>query len=339
MQEKPKEEQQQEGGRPTGEHRWWWRLPGAAMSPPPSSSSSSPSDGTHDPTHNTRVADWALRGAAEPTATGETAPVSAEEEQPLTVKAPVDADEYLPPTIQPGGGKLIRSSRSSSSSVLLEQMERFLERHPTVAERLRPLSPSFAEWSPGRWQRGAPSSEGWRKWVRRSFYILIVLAFIVVARSVHQLTVQEKIRRERDESMMVSRVALELEGKALRTAVMANAGLMALNVVLAVRGVKIWHLLQRVGFENWIRSFRRAGGVARVLNLPIVGIRQAVRLPFRPLEAMAARAAAREAAAREAARRGPLTWSLKKVSGVAEYAENKVWGTVSFVEKKVRGVG
>jgi hypothetical protein len=291
---------------------------------------------SEDPTYNTRVVDWAIRGAQEASlaaATGTTA-ASFPYEQPLTVATP-ESDEYLPPTITPGGGQLQRSSRSSSSSVLLEQMERFLERHPSVADRLRPLSPSFESWSPGRWQ-GA-SSNRWRQWVRRSFYVLIVIAFIVVSRSVHQLSVQEKIRRERDEVMLVNRGQIDASSKALRTAVVANAGLMALNIVLAVRGVKIWHLLQRVGFEGWIQSFRRAGGVARVLNLATMPVRQAVRLPFRPLEAMAARAAAREAAAREAARRGPLTWSLKKAAGVAEYAERNVWSAVSKIDQKVRG--
>ena len=134
---------------------------------------------------------------------------------------------------------------------------------------------------------------------------------------------------------------------AVRTAVAGNFALMALNVVMAVRGVQIWHLLQRVGFEGWIHTIASqlpwTRRVARVFNVATMPVRQALRplrAPFRPLGAWRAAAVQREVAAREAAaaaaRMGPFTYAMKKTFGIVSLAERKAWGVLSFADRKFR---
>lgn len=215
-------------------------------------------------------------------------------------------------------------------------MTTILARHPSFVEildRARALSPPGAARI---WEAGAPSQFGYRKYVRRSFYVLIVLVLAFVSYQLHELIVIENERVAREVELELRRIEMEQNSRALRTAVVGNLGLMGLNVFIAVRGVKIWHLLQRVGVENWIRTIasqlpwtRRVGAVLRVGSYPL---RAAIR-PFRaPFAAVRAREAARlreaaEAAAR--ARAGPITKTLRAVSG-------SVKDTASFAEGKMR---
>ena len=132
-----------------------------------------------------------------------------------------------------------------------------------------------------------------------------------------------------------------VEHRALRTSVAVNVGLIVVNVVLAVRGVQIWHLLQRVGFEGWIHTIRThlpwTRRVSRVFTWVTMPVRRAVRSVRVPLrQAALARAAAAERSAllsaeREAAARAArLPWRV---------LSRKVWSTVCFVDRRTGGLG
>lgn len=153
----------------------------------------------------------------------------------------------------------------------------------------------------------------------------------------------ELVRHGMQERLRENERALRLRGerRAMQTSLAVNGGLIILNCVLAVRGVQIWHLLQRVGFEGWVRTLashlpwtRRVSWVVNAATRPV---RQALRpagaalrLPFRQAAAIraAAERASLEAAEREAAAR--LPWHI---------ASRKVWDTLCFVDRKTGGIG
>ena len=193
-----------------------------------------------------------------------------------------------------------------------------------------------------QWSAGAPAREGWRKIGRRSFYVIVALALLYISRRLHELQLIER-QRQRDEAAAM----LHASQLSVRTAAAGNLALMALNVVLAVRGVQIWALLQRVGFDGWIRTIalhapwtRR---MARVVNVATMPVRQAMRplwLPFKPIGHWRAQAALRAELQREAAAKaaqvGPLTFTLRKSFGMLDAAQREAWGVLSMIDRKVR---
>lgn len=192
---------------------------------------------------------------------------------------------------------------------------------------------------------------------RRSFYVLVVVALLAVALKLHELTRQEAARVQADAELARARSRTAVAERALRSAVAGNVALMGLNVVLAVRGVQIWHLLQRVGVEGWIHTIaanlpwtRRVARGWQVLTMPVRKSASALRLPFRPIAAWQQRQvqrAAVEQLAREAAERalrgGPLTNAARILTrqawSTASHVDRKVWeitrGVFSFVTSKV----
>ena len=234
-------------------------------------------------------------------------------------------------------------SPGRASKQMLLEMAAFLERHPSFSVALRDrLSPS-KQWSGStleKWAGLAPSVAGWRKHVRRLFYVLIVMALLVISKQMHDLQELEGLRqREEDEQHL-------LESQlAVRTAVVGNFALMALNIVLAVRGVQIWHLLQRVGFEGWIQTIASqlpwTRRVARVVNVATLPVRQALR-PLRAPFTMrkAARDAAAAAATASSRGEGPVTFTMRKGLGAVSFIERKTYdtwkGTFSFVERNAK---
>ena len=139
------------------------------------------------------------------------------------------------------------------------------------------------------------------------------------------------------------KLEMEQNSRALRTAVVGNLGLMGLNVFIAVRGVKIWHLLQRVGVENWIRTIASqlpwTRRFVRVINVGTYPVRQVLR-PFRLLGGGLRARQLREIAAREAAERArarnPVHMAYRSVKGVSKFAEKKTWETLGFAENSLR---
>ena len=66
------------------------------------------------------------------------------------------------------------------------------------------------------------------------------------------------------------------------TVAMIQAGVIVANIVLAVRGMFIWHMIERVGVVSWINRIRPHAEVtittARLLNQGTAPFRRAVRL-------------------------------------------------------------
>lgn len=197
-----------------------------------------------------------------------------------------------------------------------------------------------------QWAAGTPRGGKLRKYGRYAFRVLVACALLFITRRLHQL---QQIERERQlEEAAAHKVATQL---AMRTAVAGNFALMFLNVVLAVRGVQIWHLLQRVGFEGWIHTIASHAPwtrrVARVVNVATMPVRQALRplrMPLRPISHWRAQAAMRAQLEREAALRaarpGLFTWAFRKGYGVSrefvQVAQRETWSILSFVDRKCR---
>ena len=133
-----------------------------------------------------------------------------------------------------------------------------------------------------------------RKRARGSFLFSVLGERQRGVETAQQIMKENEQLRSRSEQLVASK-------HELRSAVAGNVLLMALNVVFAVRGVRIWALLQRVGFEGWIHAIRAqlpwTRRVSRVVSWTTLPFRSAVRsvqFPFR--QAAAVRAAAAERA-------------------------------------------
>ena len=272
----------------------------------------------------------------------------------------------------------------NSSQAMLNEMAAFLQRHPSMAESLRDkvwpssscrmcmcgaclcacvdvwtrsicpglterrvmmmmLPPLCSQMSPSKqWGNGAPARGLVRKYGRYAFRVLVALMLLLITRRLHQLQLIERERQLAEAA--ANRHATQL---AVRTAVAGNFALMALNVFLAVRGVQIWHLLQRVGFEGWIHTIayhapwtRRVARVMNVATMPVRHALRPLRMPLRPIGQWRAQAALRAQLEREAARRaahpGLFTYSVRKGLSLMQKAKREAWGVFSFVDRKVR---
>ena len=188
------------------------------------------------------------------------------------------------------------------------------------------------------WEAGAPSQFAYRKYVRRSF-TCSSCSFWRSSRT--SFTSSSSSRTSASRGRWSSSCAgLRWSRTApLRTAVVGNLGLMGLNVFIAVRGVKIWHLLQRVGVENWIRTIasqlprtRRVGPSCAWAPTAPCGHPAVPRAVCGGARARPRLREAAEAAAR--ARAGPITKTPRAVSGSQahrRFAEGKMrwalgWG-------------
>ena len=130
----------------------------------------------------------------------------------------------------------------------------------------------------------------------------------------------------------------------MQTSMAINVGLIGLNCLLAVRGVQIWHLLQRVGFEGWVKTIalhmpwtRRVSKVWGIATLPV---RQALR-PVRLLTPggwMAMRAAQREAIARAASEAAAREAAAKAAQLPWRVAYRSAKGAACLVDRKTGGL-
>jgi hypothetical protein len=179
--------------------------------------------------------------------------------------------------------------------------------------------PRFHEIIESAASAGLPTRRGWRKHARRAFYVLVSITLIAIGIRLHALatalesnlqqgesvrqqaeSIAALVRSESGSGALMTRTAAER--RALQTSVAINVGLIFINCVLAARGVKIWHLLQRVGFEGWVHTIaihlpwtRRVSRVWGWATLPVRKVLSPVRL-LTPGGWSAIRAAQREAA-------------------------------------------
>ena len=204
-------------------------------------------------------------------------------------------------------------------------MAAFLDRHPSFAEGLR--SPSRQAWL-----AGGPT-RGWRPIYRRTFYVLIVVALLAVTFKIHSLQLSsvelaQQLDREKSE-LNVRSDELVLRGRHLRNAVAGNMLLIVLNALFAVRGVQIWSLLRRVGFEGWIHTIARqlpwTRRVAKLWNWATLPVRAPFHWPGRWASGRRAAAMEREAAEKAAEALARLPWRL---------AARKTWGAAGFLDRK-----
>ena len=231
----------------------------------------------------------------------------------------------------------------NSTNALLQEMALFLERHPSFAEGIS--SPSRRAYL-----TGGPT-RGWRPIYRRTFYVFIVCALITVTHQIRAVAEQstelaEQLSREK-EQLDVRSQELVMRGRHLRNAVLGNLALIGLNALFAVRGVQIWTLLRRVGFEGWVHTIARqlpwTRRVGRLVHWVTFPVRAPLKTPGRLVayRRAAAAAAAAEREAAEAAARLPwrvaarTAWSFaglvdRKTGGVASGARSLAWGVVTL---------
>jgi len=222
--------------------------------------------------------------------------------------------------------------------------------------------PRFNEFLDKR--AGSPTRGGWRKRTRRTFYVIIAIALVVISWRLHALATalesdlegREAARLEAEniaalvrstavDKASESALARRAERRALQTSVAINLGLIGVNCLLAVRGVQIWHLLQRVGFEGWINTIAShmpwTRRVSRVWHWTTLPVRKALspvrwltpagRKAMQNAQREAASKVAAEAAARAAAERAAkLPWRV---------AYRNFWKSATFLDQHTGGVG
>ena len=193
-----------------------------------------------------------------------------------------------------------------------------------------------------RWNTGAPTREGWRKYARRIFYVVVAIALLYIGRRLHELQLIERERQSADAA-----AKLHASQLAVRTAAAGNFAVMALNVVLAVRGVQIWHLLQRVGFEDGytpsLRTRRGRGGwrgSSMLRRCPSVRHFVLCSCPSDQLATGARKPALRAELQREAARKaaqvGPMTSAFRRSFSLLQTAQRETFGVFSLLDRKLR---
>mmetsp|Transcript_44445 Transcript_44445/g.92791 ORF Transcript_44445/g.92791 Transcript_44445/m.92791 type:complete len:282 (-) Transcript_44445:502-1347(-) len=172
-----------------------------------------------------------------------------------------------------------------TSAVMLSRLRSMLARHPSFHEDLTRRVQS--ELTPPPQQHVAMH----RVVFRRSFYVLVTIALASLAshlaKSQMHIAALEKALQEEKKSR---------EGKYDRFAhavsvstTSAQVTLITLNIILAVRGVKIWHLIKRLRVERWIKqiSMSPLPGMVRVASWIGIATRP-LRRSFRPRAALRA---------------------------------------------------
>uniref|UniRef100_A0A7S0LEH6 Uncharacterized protein n=1 Tax=Coccolithus braarudii TaxID=221442 RepID=A0A7S0LEH6_9EUKA len=175
----------------------------------------------------------------------------------------------------------------SPSLAMLEQLSTALERHPSFSARLAPhLSQQLLLPRRTSSQDGGPSSSGVRKYVRRTFYVGVTLALLFLASYIHQSRQQVLELKQYQESCSTEDA---ITTTLARSTIIVQTALVCVNVILAVRGVKIWHLIKRLRVERWVHDIARSPlpGVARAAA-GLGNVLRPLKLPFRPFAAVRA---------------------------------------------------
>ena len=292
-----------------------------------------------------------------PSSTGQTPAKPTGDSSPFISLAQLEVDGKEGSPASSSRSPMTPNTRVRTYSWLLEA----LETHPRFNEILESAASA-----------GSPTRRGWRKHARRAFYVLVSITLIAIGIRLHSLatalesnlqqgesvrqqaeSIAALVRSESASGALMTRTAAER--RALQTSVAINVGLIVINCVLAVRGVKIWHLLQRVGFEGWVHTIaihlpwtRRVSRVWGWATLPVRKVLTPVRLltpggwsAIRSAQREAALKAAAEAARQAAAARAAnLPWRIayRNAIGAATFVDHKVLGGLgSFVNRHAYG--
>jgi len=208
-----------------------------------------------------------------------------------------------PPSPRLAAGFHSAEGIESPNTTVLRSLANHLRRHPSFMDEL-----ADSDRSPPALRRShSPSKRGWRKTARRSFYVLVTAALVLLAVCTGKIASAERTRLA-EQQRQFERLRYETQQGELRTvskgALTLQCSLIVLNVILAVRGVQIWQLVKRFGVEEWIRQIHMSPLPATVRVASWLGrALRPLRLPFRPFAAIrAAQVAQAERAIAEAAR-------------------------------------
>ena len=159
--------------------------------------------------------------------------------------------------------------------------------------------------------------------MRYLFYAVTCLSLVYLLVRQHTLMVswREQRERERLEHEALQLEQIRLSSIIVRKKSVIEAGVIGLNVIIAIRGLLYWTMIRNMGVEMWIRkvamqwpTYERATRVIKWTTLP-------VRAPFLALQArrQARLAAILEQAARlerQSSLRGKLWSALPKASSL-----------------------
>lgn len=235
-----------------------------------------------------------------------------------------------------------RASSEASSTYVTDDEEGSVPQSPVSPPLMSPAASAKAEkdWQSARKPRARSLSfsgqrlrGGFHPVWRRTFYVLVTLALLLLGRELWRIKSYERERQMRDaEERQVSRTFRQI----FSNTVAVQAALIAVNLCLAVRGVQIWKLLQDVDAVGWVQRIsphmQAAEGAMRVVNVaakPFQGIFRGIRLPLKPFAARRAQRAALELVKLEQAAAtatvtgrmkgafSPLLGGAKKVASIA----------------------
>jgi len=224
-------------------------------------------------------------------------------------------------------------SPRSPSMVLLKQVRSALERHPSFAESLglrvvsssenvtpvreNLMTSSISEGTPSE-VAAATSESGllmaaareqplWRRRVRHTFYVIIVITLLGV---VTQLVALKRSNQASISSL--SEVQSDIRQRSWlqkQTAgtLTAQAGLLAINVVMIFRGLQLWTIIKKIRVLETVQRLRWMEPLTRHTGRALKPIVVPVKLAFRPVALYRARAEreAQAALLREAAANRP----------------------------------
>lgn len=238
-------------------------------------------------------------------------------------------------------------SPRSPSMVLLKQVRSALERHPSFAESLglrvvssgEHVTPVRDNSMPSSISEGTPSevaaatSEAreqppWRRRVRHTFYVIIVITLLGV---VTQLVALKRSNLASISSL--SEVQSDIRQRSWlqkQTAgtLTAQAGLLAINVVMIFRGLQLWTIIKKIRVLETVQRLRWMEPLTRHTGRALKPIVVPVKLAFRPVALYRARAEreAQAALLREAAANRP--WVVAGRHGARVVSDVQVLGRV-----------
>lgn len=174
-----------------------------------------------------------------------------------------------------------------------------------------------------------------RAFWRHLFYVAIVVTLVFVGAQLVKLKRSDQEQREVVETALRNSFETAL-GPAVRSALTAQGALIAVNIVLAFRGVQIWSLIQRVKVVPWLQRIGWVGSWRknRLVRLATAPLRTTLRGIMFPAK-VAAERAAREAAAREAARRAARPFVVRFAERTIKSPYRVLTGDATIVPESV----
>ena len=182
------------------------------------------------------------------------------EQLPAVAEGPAVAERPVPPPISvrhdtPETGVTAEPAEADPTSPptphreVAEQIRGLLRRHPSFLNKVLPpalRSPSSAEIALLPTRR-VPNR--WRTPIRHTFYLSVFVALMVL--TCHVVSLKRAAKEHERAAHVLEEITQppkpRTPGQIIRSALTAQATLIVINVVLAVRGVQIWGVISRAG--------------------------------------------------------------------------------------------